>query len=748
MNFTETSANKTVKSIDCIFLKKPHYFDLDSLSNDLQLGCMEDLEVGYNPFHIRQLQNYYPIYDYLFPEKVKENNCENLFLNHSNIFHSMNTIISLDEVRQNDIVENNYQEKKVFLKFAPLLDPIRYMIGKYDYIQNYISHEGETRNVNSILPLFSLSLDKKSTGTLIEETEQTETEQTKTEQTKTEEIENKINSPHNSCYVDGFFSYLSSHLYNEYKFINGIDFYGSHLGIQKLYKINVVDDIEYMESSKYFQKQINNLFFIEPKIIKKQNEHDSSHSSSLDSRNQKSRIKIDMNEKNVSLDNVLGDIMELIENDNVELKDIYLHVDKEDLNGDELIYENKVDVNSLDENTLDVNTLDVNTLDENTLDENTLDVNTLDELIEIKDTYNKMEENKFISLNMKDYDKSDDSCDSIDSDDTEEIEEIETNDKKPTYNGGTKLTKKHENNKEIHVNNQTEGHEDEEDEEDEEYDDEEDEEDDDEEDDDEEDDDEEDEKPVFAYIKNFPVQMICLEKCEGTLDELLLQEQLNEQESISAMFQIVITLAVYQKTFHFTHNDLHTNNIVYIRTKQPFLFYKFSSKIYKVPTYGYIFKIIDFGRSIYTINGKVLCSDSFSLKGDAETQYNCEPFYNPNKNRVEPNDSFDLCRLGCSIYDFLFDNDEKINPKKLTDFEKIIYEWCLDDKKQNILYKKNGDERYLHFKLYKMIARNVHNCVPSQQLEKVVFNQFLFNGNLKKTQKNLLINLDSIPVMV
>ena len=88
-----------------------------------------------------------------------------------------------------------------------------------------------------------------------------------------------------------------------------------------------------------------------------------------------------------------------------------------------------------------------------------------------------------------------------------------------------------------------------------------------------------------------------------------------------------------------------------------------------------------------------------------------------------------------------------LNPKKLTDFEKIIYEWCLDDKKQNILYKKNGDERYLHFKLYKMIARNVHHCVPSQELEKTVFKQFIFNGKLKKTQKDLLIDLDLIPVM-
>ena len=98
MNFIETS---TSKSIDCILLEKPHYFDLDRIIGDLQSSCLEDIEVGYNPFHIQQLQNYNPIYDYLFPEKIKENNCENIFLNHSNVFHSMNTIISLDEIKKN-----------------------------------------------------------------------------------------------------------------------------------------------------------------------------------------------------------------------------------------------------------------------------------------------------------------------------------------------------------------------------------------------------------------------------------------------------------------------------------------------------------------------------------------------------------------------------------------------------------------------------------------------------------------------
>ena len=55
---------------------------------------------------------------------------------------------------------------------------------------------------------------------------------------------------------------------------------------------------------------------------------------------------------------------------------------------------------------------------------------------------------------------------------------------------------------------------------------------------------------------------------------------------------------------------------------------------------------------------KLFASDSFHPKGDAATQYNCEPYLNSKKPRLEPNASFDLCRLGCSLYDFFVDEEE------------------------------------------------------------------------------------------
>ena len=72
---------------------------------------------------------------------------------------------------------------------------------------------------------------------------------------------------------------------------------------------------------------------------------------------------------------------------------------------------------------------------------------------------------------------------------------------------------------------------------------------------------------------------------------------------------------------------------MYVPTEKQFLYYSLNDITYKVPTYGKIYKIIDFGRSIYKFNGQTMCSDSFHPKGDAASQYNCEPYLDNNKPR-------------------------------------------------------------------------------------------------------------------
>ena len=64
------------------------------------------------------------------------------------------------------------------------------------------------------------------------------------------------------------------------------------------------------------------------------------------------------------------------------------------------------------------------------------------------------------------------------------------------------------------------------------------------------------------------------------------------------------------------------------------------------------------------------------------------------------------------------------------DLQKIVREWCLDDNGKNVLYLKNGQERYPSFKLYKMIARTVHKHTPEAQLERPFFAKYKMEGEL------------------
>ena len=244
-------------------------------------------------------------------------------------------------------------------------------------------------------------------------------------------------------------------------------------------------------------------------------------------------------------------------------------------------------------------------------------------------------------------------------------------------------------------------------------------------------------------INKFPTQIIALEKCKNTLDYLINNSNINDDELSCIILQILLILITYQKAFGFTHNDLHSNNVMYIETDLEYICYKFNNKYYKIKTYGKIFKIIDFGRAIYYYKNRLMCSDSFHKEGDASTQYNFKPYYNSKKKMVKPNYSFDICRLGCSLYDYYIDEVESSkNPSKI---KQIICNWCNDDSNKNILYKKNGDERYPDFKLYKMIARTVNKQNPLNILNNNYFNQFICN-KYEKCDKLHYVDIDSIPI--
>jgi hypothetical protein len=251
----------------------------------------------------------------------------------------------------------------------------------------------------------------------------------------------------------------------------------------------------------------------------------------------------------------------------------------------------------------------------------------------------------------------------------------------------------------------------------------------------------------FAEFTDFPVQVTLLEKAEGTMDDLMDAEEYGEGWETrwkAWIFQVIAALVAAQHWFGFAHNDLHTNNVMWSRTDKPYLYYsakKSNGKttLFKVPTFGYIMKVIDFGRASFHLPSGFFISDAFYPGNDAAHQYNCEPFFDSrNGKKVEPNPSFDLCRLSVSMLESLFPKRPEIaHPITIMSREgsktyattvsplyNLLWEWVTDDEGKNMLRLPNGEERYPDFDLYSAIAEDVHKAVPSQQIEKALFAEF------------------------
>ena len=217
----------------------------------------------------------------------------------------------------------------------------------------------------------------------------------------------------------------------------------------------------------------------------------------------------------------------------------------------------------------------------------------------------------------------------------------------------------------------------------------------------------------IVKFKNIPIMLLFMEKLDGTLEHFLNQENYNIDILLSCLFQISFGLSYLQNKFKFVHNDLHINNIMYKNTDIEFLYYKINDCYYKIPTYGKIFKIIDFGRSIYTFKNRLYMNDSFDHHGEAESQYNLKEEYIPNY-------SFDLCRLSTTIIDELTDflDIEKLlyENTKEGNFIKLLFK-IMSDKDNKLIY--DGDE--VSFQLYIDIAKKSVNGNPNDILSNNLF---------------------------
>ena len=241
----------------------------------------------------------------------------------------------------------------------------------------------------------------------------------------------------------------------------------------------------------------------------------------------------------------------------------------------------------------------------------------------------------------------------------------------------------------------------------------------------EEDDDEEDEPFAWATFSDVPVITTVMEKCEGTFYDLLTKYRSDSTKHSAWVAQIVFALAYAQRMFGFVHNDLHGNNVMYVSTQQEYLYYKHGGVSYRVPTYGYIMKIIDFDRATLSLRllgmkePRHFLSNQFHPDEEAAGQYNMEPFFDHAHPHIPACSSFDLCRFATSVFWDMFPNGPD-HPTSHPLFS-VFQQWMEQTDGTSVMFraKRDNHDRYHGFDLYKAIARYCKNAVPRKEISKL-----------------------------
>lgn len=499
-----------------VFGKNTFSLHYRKLSNKDLFSSLEESELG-----IKTSKNYIPIYETYF--NLNETNYNSINLNQRFYVSALSGVLDRNNI-QAAVVDAfkstsdslTIVHKPIFIKFSPLIDPVKYMSGKYEPLNTN----------NQVLNIPTLSkLEKQG--------------------------HSKANDRNNAAYVDGFFSYLSSQVLNCHDFIHGLNYYGSFNAIKGDFYYNVIDDIEYLSDNPFFNTNKGILFDVED--IEYSDDSDDGDDGNdgndgggnrdrklnakekqiKDTRNRKPKINIDKLEdtSNDICDNICDDFAQISN----ELNTIFS--DSSDLT-------NSINIIPL--------------MDSVTID--TKNISDLSDIILNKELNSKNNSSNYSftsgSCSSRSSYTNDDSTTGSDCDIDDTIISLDDNMVNvKQQSGGDKSNKKEKNNK---YNNNDNNDEDDNDENSLNYDDNDNDKDDDSNEDDkeeyddydEDEDDEDDDETLWATIKDYPVLAIMLEKCDNTLDSLMMQEkEMTENEWKSALMQIIMTLITYQKLF-------------------------------------------------------------------------------------------------------------------------------------------------------------------------------------------------------
>tara|TARA_B100000941_G_C28380772_1_gene487220 strand:+ start:116 stop:613 length:498 start_codon:yes stop_codon:yes gene_type:complete len=152
------------------------------------------------------------------------------------------------------------------------------------------------------------------------------------------------------------------------------------------------------------------------------------------------------------------------------------------------------------------------------------------------------------------------------------------------------------------------------------------------------------------------------------------------------------------------------------KTDIKFLYYSLDNKFYKVPTHGYILKIIDWGRSTYKIGEFIGMNSIYDRENDCHGQYIYNRLGPKTKSiTLDKNKWSDIVMISHSL---LYEFPEFINTRIGLFLLKMI-----EDRNGEIL-----DPTKFDWSIYKTINKMEYNIKPRNVFKNKIFNRYLIEN--------------------
>ena len=220
-------------------------------------------------------------------------------------------------------------------------------------------------------------------------------------------------------------------------------------------------------------------------------------------------------------------------------------------------------------------------------------------------------------------------------------------------------------------------------------------------------------KTKYLQVKNIPIFLLPLEYLDSDFESLY-KKNININFLSSILFQIIAAIIIINKTFGIKHNDLHIGNIMFKKTNLKFLYYIIDKQKYRIPTFGYIMKIIDWGRASFIINNLNGTNNSFKSDGDCFGQYILEKIGNSKKTFHNLNRWSDIVFICHNIlHNFINVRNSKIYKLLLS---------IITDSNNNTL-----DINKFDWNTYILINNLNYNVRPRNIIKNKIFQKYRFN---------------------